>query len=112
MSGLRELLDAACPGPWHTTDWQSDGRSLAIEGGDGEDWIAVAFAADARLIALAPELAALCLDMGELLGWWAADGSVHEPGCLINRETMDGCDCLTATATELLDRLDRTGGQA
>lgn len=70
--GLRETLGAATPGPWEARD------ATTIDSRDGrEEWWnlyasgyrlgGVEFGRDARLIALAPELAALALDMGDLL---------------------------------------------
>ena len=71
MPGLRDILDAATPGPWVVreqapwdvlTEWEENdpfprGRLVICEHAG----------VDAPLIALAPELAALCLDMGEAL---------------------------------------------
>jgi hypothetical protein len=63
--GLRETLEAATPGPWsasgkHVKERTHRSLIATISPFYGSE-------ADARLIALAPELAALCLDMGDLL---------------------------------------------
>jgi hypothetical protein len=79
--GLRETLEAATPGPWearvwgHDTDEWPDSRvSVGTTRGHGEAVVInprygerAQDLANARLIALAPELAALCLEMGDLL---------------------------------------------
>lgn len=70
--GLRDILDAATPGPWVADEtlsnpgelhnvWRTSGTGLRAVAHDITEF------PDARLIALAPELAALCLDMGEAL---------------------------------------------
>ena len=74
--GLRETLEAATPGPWA---WNSGGYSdsghplMGLQNAENPTSYPVLDCAvlgdpepaDARLIALAPELAALVLDMGE-----------------------------------------------
>lgn len=66
---LRELLDAASPRPWEYDDEYyvistevADAVCAMVGPADLPD-----VAADARLIALAPELAALVLDMADAL---------------------------------------------
>jgi hypothetical protein len=49
--------------------------------------------------------------LDEALRIWIADGSVHEPGCLIDPETRGGCDCFTSMAAALLARLDGIGNK-
>ena len=72
MPGLRDILEAATPGPWTFND------STDPRGHKGEFRAPSPFNgfmlvgpwtndADARLIALAPELAAWALEMGDLL---------------------------------------------
>jgi hypothetical protein len=62
---LRKLADEATPGPWEFwTDAAADGvriGSYTVNFG--------AQSADARLIALAPDLARLCAELGEALAW-------------------------------------------
>lgn len=93
MTGLRELLAAATPGPWEFV-----ASEMTIRGGAFRSPIAVGSRitsiarADASLIALAPELARLVLDMGEeLAAWYAIDGHRSD------------------TTAALLARLDRIG---
>ena len=76
MPGLRDILEAATPGPWA---WNSGGYSdsghplMGLQNAENPTSYPVLDCAvlgdpepaDARLIALAPELAALVLDMGE-----------------------------------------------
>lgn len=61
---LRELLDAATPGPWRAIDTGNPYRWPV-----NTDKVNVCTGAcrDARLIALAPEMAALLLDMADAL---------------------------------------------
>ena len=90
--GLRDILDAATPGPWA---WNSGGYSdsghplMGLQNAENPTSYPVLDCAvlgdpepaDARLIALAPELAALVLDMGEFItekfgvDGWLDDGS-------------------------------------
>lgn len=93
MTGLRELLEQATPGPWEFV-----ASEMTIRGGAFRSPIAVGSRitsiarADASLIALAPELARLVLDMGEeLAAWYAIDGHRSD------------------TTAALLARLDRIG---
>lgn len=88
---LRELLDAACPGPWATED-RPGAITLTVQN-DDEDVICDAFPRDARLIALAPEMAGLLLDMADALG------------AILNHEERYSFDEIEA----LLARLDRIG---
>lgn len=75
MTGLRELLAQATPGPWmHTGEADDDWGFVALgeSGGHGTYGFDATHdlpqaVHDARLIALAPELAQLCLDMGDAL---------------------------------------------
>lgn len=100
MPGLRDILDAATPGRW-----QSAGVAVysgerftdthrPIAGVHTEEF-------DATLIALAPELAALCLDMKALLVR-ILDRDHH--GDFINGENAKPED-----VAALLARLDRIG---
>ena len=75
---LRELADKATPGPWV---WEDENLRGTTAGIFPNGWVAWADAphatshpgwiyvedADARLIALAPDLAVLCADMGDAL---------------------------------------------
>jgi len=69
---LRKLADEATPGPWV---WEAEpealvaiapGRPTIIEGG-GCEGLVIEREADARLIALAPDLARRCAELGEAL---------------------------------------------
>jgi len=94
MPGLRETLEAATPG------WKSAG--VAVYAGERftetHRPIAVFHTeeADATLAALAPELAALVLDMGE----WMRN-AIPNQGF--------GADATHGRRTELLARLDQLG---
>ena len=96
--GLRDILDAATPGPWAFDPAEPclvGGDPQGSEGEWGQEVAETRDEQDARLIALAPELAALCLDMGE----WMRDflmGDNIDPGDRADLET-------------LLARLDRLG---
>jgi len=90
MSGLEELLANATPGPWSSGGWAvyrgerftDSHEPVASVHGDTE--------ATATLIALAPDLAKLALDMGETL-----------------REYDETCECGTCHKNRaLLARLD------
>lgn len=65
---LRDILDQAADGPW---DWMGGYPQRVTNG--GADLVAEVFddpdspPGTVRLVALAPELAALCLDMGDFL---------------------------------------------
>lgn len=85
MTGLRELLEATTPGEWWVHAPGVKARALA----------------DARLISLAPELAALCLDTKALLVR-ILDRDHH--GDFINGENAKPED-----VAALLARLDRIG---
>ena len=102
MPGLRDILDAATPGPWVVreqapwdvlTEWEENdpfprGRLVICEHAG----------VDAPLIALAPELAALVLDMGEYVeatGRYLA--SMNDPSPAV------------AQSEALLARLDQLG---
>jgi hypothetical protein len=85
LMGLRETLEAATPGPWRDAEW----GGLVVEA-DTENPIAYHVLRDnARLIALAPELAALVLDMGEFI--------------------RNVCDPTDEWESSLLARLDQLG---
>lgn len=105
---LRELLDAATPGEWRITGY-NEPVAFCIRYGDSErgwdwthdeEWPEV----DAHLLALAPELAALCLDMGDLLVR-ILDRDHH--GDFINGENAAPED-----VGVLLARLDRLGKES
>jgi hypothetical protein len=78
---LEELLAAATPGPWEPIIeagdewWFGQGSQARIRGAKQHEWSSLAVLgcddeeekADARLIALAPDLARLALDMGDAL---------------------------------------------
>lgn len=135
--GLRELVQAATPGPWeHIVEvgdewWFGDGNQARVRASDDSPWntVAVMFcrddSPDARLIALAPELAALLADAMEALyakehqsgvhvrndehghhwlrcvdcgGEWAEDDS----GAVVNGDTRCG-------DPDLLARFDKLG---
>lgn len=100
MPGLRDILNAATPGPW--THHRNPGAKL-WRWVCGRESVVAAIVVDtpveiqnARLIALAPQLAALALDMGELLRGRLYHGFV--PGS--NGDT---------DAYALLARLDQIG---
>ena len=59
---LAELLAAATPGPWRDPQW----GGLVVDENENPV-VHHALPRDARLIALAPDLARLALDMGEAL---------------------------------------------
>jgi hypothetical protein len=73
---LRSLADEATPGPWNIHD---SGSHIYIENGvvlvtqidaSHDRWEQRGLVEkDARLIALAPDLARLCAEMGEALDW-------------------------------------------
>jgi len=65
MSGLEELLANATPGPWRASMAAVFAGEESIAACRGDDFARVD--SDARLIALAPDLARLALDMGEAL---------------------------------------------
>lgn len=81
MSGLRDLVAAATPGPWEhrvwgtpEDEWPHRRVSVGTTTGHGDAvYISPRYGhleqsvADARLIALAPELAVLCADLVEAL---------------------------------------------
>ena len=98
--GLRDILDAATPGPW---TWMG-GYPQRITN-PGAILIAETFtdpdsrAYNAELIALAPELAALCLRMGA----WMRDVSEYVDS------TVDIDHPLAVEYEELLAHLDRLG---
>jgi hypothetical protein len=106
MSGLEELLANATPGPWESRE--RDYRVLtnvgeAYPAGRGRfgSW------EDAQLAARAPDLARLCLDMGEALRG-SVDGHWHDAFC--PEVIGDGdCSCSVATYKVLLARLDGIG---
>ena len=113
MPGLRETLEAATPGRWLVSledgdEWWfgggDDGQAV-IRPEDGNEWESVCVMSgdspNARLIALAPELAALVLDMGELL-LRILDRDHH--GDFINGENAKPED-----VAALLARLDQLG---
>ena len=96
---LRTLADAATPGPWRLgTSWLTIQRQRmqAVEGADGKElghsWF---LTDDARLIALAPELARWAADAAEALGV----SFCIDAGCL-------SCAGNRERATPLLARLD------
>ena len=66
VSGLRELAAQATPGPWTTEELAPASSAWLIRAGTPH--VAKAWAAaDARLVALAPEMAALLADMADAL---------------------------------------------
>lgn len=73
MASLRELLDAATPGPWKLSIWPNDKNptegwvDLPAAGYHGE-----VYSPDARLIALAPDLAQRVIDLEAALSLIAA----------------------------------------
>ena len=79
MPGLRDILDAATPGEWwvdadeENLDVRAVEHAVARVAGamtmepDADPGVKARALADASLMALAPELAALVLDMGEAL---------------------------------------------
>ena len=94
MPGLRDILDAATPGPWVADEALSEpGELHNVWRAQGSGYVAVAHDitefADVRLIALAPELAALVLDMGEFI--------------------RNVCDTTNEWESSLLARLDQLG---
>ena len=110
MPGLRDILDAATPGGWRVQGWDDEERCWFVLGGGpefsaAEHGVAAALVqptetvdspraiANARLIALAPELAALVLEMGDWLRNWT---ELNPPPQGIR-------------ARELLARLDQLG---
>ena len=81
--GLRDILEAATPGPWEVdasgegldvyapehktaTVWVHLAGPMTM-GDDADAGVKARAMADAQLVALAPELAALVLDMGDFL---------------------------------------------
>ena len=77
---LRELLDAATPGPWKIHNWN---EGWVHHDGDPHNVPATRvfktiFGDDARLIALAPDLASLVLDMADALQGVVADPEAIE----------------------------------
>ena len=88
---LKETLEAAARSPWVYRD--EDGRVIDPDGyfvvsvsGSPEN---KELAASGRLAALAPELAALCLEMGEWMRWvlpnQAAEGNHEQRDALLAR---------------------------
>jgi hypothetical protein len=74
VTGLRQIVEAATPGPWDTYAVGSEGFGVFGQRGARRHRITLVghgawedVKVDARLIALAPELASLCLEMGDLL---------------------------------------------
>ena len=66
MPGLRDILDAATPGIWECVHESDEAATIWADGFCiAQDSFRYARHADFDLMALAPELAALCLDMGE-----------------------------------------------
>ena len=97
MPPLRDILEAATPGPWtHYDGPYDDWDRVVLDHFTSEGpyvWEAShdkpTVLADARLIALAPELAALVLDMGEFI--------------------RNVCDTTNEWESSLLARLDQLG---
>ena len=91
---LRALADAATPGPWQFwTDSVADGvriGSYTVNFG--------AQTADARLIALAPDLARLCAELGEALTHVLAE---YDAG-----EVTDGSEAVAYDALAKLAELE------
>jgi hypothetical protein len=114
MSGLRKTLEAATPGPWVVSDAEHDmgreWRHVYMPADDVE--VLWQTPADARLIALAPELAALVLDMGEALDRYYSFAP-HMAGCGFSANYDEDCDCgrdeLDVLHDALLARLDQIG---
>jgi len=121
--GLRETLEAATPGPWA---WNSGGYSdsghplMGLQNAENPTSYPVLDCAvlgdpepaDARLIALAPELASLVLDMGEALDRYYSFAP-HMAGCGFSANYDEDCDCgrdeLDVLHDALLARLDQIG---
>lgn len=109
MTGLRELLDAATPGPWeydgfeHVVSPEITDIVCGLWQRPGADGVPdPQMETDARLIALAPELARLCLDMGHQLERWR--------NAAMQRDTyLEAIPEAVETADALLARLDRIG---
>lgn len=66
MSALRDLAAAATP-PWHVVESERKEPRVALVVTDEDDAVAEAFESDARLIALAPDLAVLADDLADAL---------------------------------------------
>lgn len=89
---LEELLEAATPGPWVINpEWAAvytpDGKCVCSTWDMGDDGDLM-YGANRSLIALAPELARLCLEQHEALEWWLAD-EFREPGEIHLRYELD-----------------------
>lgn len=116
MSGLRDLLAAATPAPWLVSvapDYDQGVEYRHVHFGEhGDDEVGYyLLPADARLIALAPDLAQLACDMGDALRAYV---NAHSAGCDAALFTKGACTCEASTVRALLARLDslHTGADA
>lgn len=120
---LRQLLDAASPPPWRVDieggdEWYFGRGNQAVIRHRAEVWDSIMVGpgdaethlANARLIALAPELANLCADMADWIGSPDLNGCYagceyvhgfldeHEPRCQQAHALLARLDKLTAAA--------------
>lgn len=120
---LREMVDAATPGPWtyevrEGDEWWfgSGNEVVEIRPVTGERWNSVAVmgtrrsaSPDAGLIALSPQLARLCAEQHEWLSHNAPED--HHPTCAIALPQAE-CDCGYEDAERLLAALAALGEPA
>lgn len=101
---LRSLVKEATPGRWYYAEsslfpsWSNPGVVLCDYGYKGR--VLPLFEGNARLIALAPQLAELVADMRGYVS--------HRPTCVLSytRSVLASADWCTCGLTELLARLD------
>ncbi len=104
---LAELLEAVTPGPWECVTYADEDWVARPPGpvkfSPADEWLIVSDVAngslrraDGSLIALAPDLARLALDMGEALRTIRDDTACDDPEC----------PCSAGKIAALLARLD------
>lgn len=100
---LRELLNAATPGKWCAEHDKGDpGEGWWVDGPETMGRRGDVIEADATLMALAPDLASLALDMADWIN-----------GVCQMLVTVEGESGLTESGAALLARVERPGeGQA